>query len=67
MPKTAPPAASPPPYDPSLTYDVRLNQIVRVGALRLLPRNAHSLTGAVLNALVDEHGQEIVDAAVARE
>ncbi|WP_336812232.1 hypothetical protein [Bosea sp. MMO-172] len=66
MPKATPPAA-PPPYDPSRTYDVRLNQIVRVGVLKLLPRNEHHLTGAVLNALVQEHGQEIVDAAVARE
>ncbi len=66
MPKATPPAA-PPPYVPSLSYDVRLNQIVRVGAIRLLPRNEHRLTGAALNALVEEHGQEIVDAAVARE
>ncbi|WP_336810938.1 hypothetical protein [Bosea sp. MMO-172] len=66
MPKATPPAAAP-PYDPSLIYDVRLNQIVRVGALRLLPRNQHSLSGAVLNALVAEHGQEIVDAAAPRE
>ena len=66
MPKATPPAATT-PYEPGLSYDVRLNQIVRVGALRLLPRNEHRLTGAALNALVEEHGQEIVDAATPRE
>lgn len=61
--KPAPPA----PYEPERTYQVRLTRIVRVGALRLLPRNEHQLAGAALNALVAEHGLEIVDAAVPRE
>lgn len=63
MPKSPAETASPPAYDPETTYDVRLRQVVRVGTLKLLPRNEHQLLGSALNALVAEHGQDIVDAA----
>ena len=54
-------------YDPERSYRVRLTRIAKIGALRLLPRNEHELSGAALNALVAEHGTEIVDAAEPRE
>lgn len=54
-------------FDPERRYDVQLTRIVRVGGLKLLPRNQHQLTGAALNALVAEHGEDIVDATSAVE
>lgn len=57
-PKTAP------AYEPAATYDVRITKVASVNNLRLLPKNRHTMTGAILNQLVAEHGADLVDAAV---
>lgn len=63
----APAKSAPAAYEPERSYRVRLTRIAKIGGLRLLPRNEHELSGAALNALVAEHGTEIVDAADPRE
>ena len=56
-------APKPPAYEPAATYDVRLNAVVRVGRLRLLPINRHQIVGAALNEVVAEYGADVIESA----
>jgi hypothetical protein len=56
-----------PRYQPGVIYDVTLTRPVRVGGLRLLPRNAHEIEGDALNALAKAEGEDVISAAAPRE
>lgn len=53
-----------PAYEPETAYDVRITRVASVGNLRLLPKNLHTMPGKTLNALIDEHGEDLVDGVV---
>lgn len=54
---------SPEPFDPARTYRVRLAATVRLGPVKYLARAGHEMTGAVLNAIVQEHGADALASA----
>jgi len=60
MPK---PRTDAPAYEPETVYNVRLTRVVVVGRLKLLPRNAHELTGAALNGIVAAGGADAIESA----
>jgi len=51
-------------YDPERLHLVRLTRQVRVAGVMLRPIAAVEMTGATLNALIEEHGADAVDSAV---
>lgn len=56
-------ATSPSSYDPETIYDVRLSRTVMVGRARIKPLGEHQITGATLNAIVDEEGADAIVSA----
>jgi hypothetical protein len=53
-------------YEPEVVYDVRLSRVVVLGRIKLLPRNAHELTGDALNEIVDLDGPDVIESATAK-
>jgi lipopolysaccharide export system protein LptA len=56
-------STSPGSYDPEMIYDVRLSRTVMVGRARIKPLGGHQMTGATLNAIVDEEGADAIVSA----
>lgn len=56
-------ATSSGPYDPEATYDVRLSRTVMVGRARIKPLGGHQMTGATLNAIVENEGADAIVSA----
>ncbi|MEW6257428.1 MAG: hypothetical protein AB1592_15850 [Pseudomonadota bacterium] len=52
-----------PTYDPSATYTVVLSRPVVIGGLKLLPRNTNTMTGAALNRLIENEGDDAIISA----
>ena len=50
-------------HDPAVLYRVQITRPVTVLGLRLLPLHEHTLTGALLDALVDQEGDDVVHSA----
>lgn len=55
--------SSAPGYEPDALYDVRLNSVVKVGGMKLLPINEHHIKGSVLSRIVSEYPDAIGSAA----
>ena len=56
-----------PAYEPEREYDVRLARPVRHGGMKLLPRDAHVMTGAAILAIVEAEGEDVIDGAAPRQ
>ena len=55
----------PDPIYPEARYRVELARPVKVGIVKMLPRDAHEMTGAFLARLIAEHGGDVVRSAIA--
>lgn len=54
------------PYDAAITYEVRVSRPVQLGPFKYLPRDAVRATGDLLNRLIEEHGADVIESAIAR-
>jgi hypothetical protein len=59
--------ATPKPFEDEQSYSVKFKEPVFYGRAKFLPLPVHEMTGAVLNAIVAEHGADVVDFAEAKE
>lgn len=50
-------------YEPEATYAVRLRRTVKVGAMTLYALDEHTMKGAFLIRLIEQHGEDAVDDA----
>lgn len=57
----------PDPIEPMTRYRVEIKRPVKVGVLKMLPRDAHDMTGAFLQKLITEHGADAIRSATAIE
>lgn len=53
--------------DPTKTYKVKLSRIVRDGPFTYKPLHEIEMSGELLARLVDQEGEDIIDAAVVAE
>lgn len=51
------------PYDEAKKYRLRVAYPARVGPFKYLPRDVHVATGALLNRLVTENGNDVIATA----
>lgn len=49
--------------DEAATYMVKLARVVSVGAFKYKPLNEMEMSGAMLNRIVQQNGEEVVDYA----
>ena len=60
MAKKAKPASA---YDATTIYNVVVARPIRVGVIKMLPRDAHEMTGEFLQAIIDVEGEDAIDHA----
>lgn len=49
--------------DPGARYRIRITKPVKIGIANLLPRDTHEVSGSVLQALIAEHGPNVIHTA----
>lgn len=54
-----------PTYQPDADYELQVSRPIMVGSFKYLPRHQVVAKGALLNRIVEEHGQDAIRSAVA--
>ena len=55
-----------PAYQPEAEYQLQVSRPIKVGAFKYLPRDNIVAKGSLLNAIVEEHGQDAIRTAEPR-